>query len=111
MKIEIGTVAVILGLIGFYIRLITSQRRKTKEWEIEQQRAANRKKGRQGPASPPPFGAFSTNKWDWVIGALGFLAIVLGILLFRNYINLPAYQSAWWFPTTVGIYFFSWFFN
>jgi len=111
MKIEIGTVAVILGLIGFYVRLITSQRRKTKEWEVDQQRAANRKKGKKDTSSPPPFGSFSKNKRDWAIGALGFLAIVLGILLYRNYISVPAYQAIWWLPTTVGIYFFSWFFN
>ena len=47
--------------------------------------------GQARSSSPPPFGAFSRNKWDWVIGALGFLATVLGIL-YRNYISLPAYQ-------------------
>jgi hypothetical protein len=114
MHIEISTVALILGCLGFYIQLLQAQRRKTKQWERDKQAEANRKKGNKHhlkvPEKPPVFGTFSHRKRDWAIGAAGYLLMMAGVAAYLDWLHNPTFKQGWWFPMMCGIFLFSWFF-
>ena len=115
-NLDWGIVAIILACLVFYARLLMVQRRKSKEWENRgNERVSGRKKGRrkkQGPATEKPvLGSFSRRKRDWLVGGIGYLFVMLGVLLYMGYIQHETWQSMWWFPVSIGIIGFSWFFN
>jgi hypothetical protein len=114
MTFDMSTIALIAGAIGFYLQLIYSYRRKTRAWELEESRAANRKKGRKIAATSPikpTFGSFSKKPLDWAIGALGYLMIMFGILVYVDWLKIAGVKSVWFAPVAVGIILFSWFFH
>ncbi len=115
MNLDLGVVALILGVVGFYIRLIMSQRRKTREWQHAREIIASRKKGKKNvpnlPETPPSFGTFSRRKRDWAIGAAGYVLMMVGVAIKVGWLHSPNFSASWWFPVMVGIYLFSWFFN
>jgi hypothetical protein len=111
MKFELSSIALILAVIGFYIKLLTSHRRKVVEWE-KAQGSPKKVKAKMGIAKTKPvLGTFSRNKRDWAIGAAGYLLMMLGILIYVGWLPLPTLKPTWWYPVMVGIVLFGWFFN
>jgi hypothetical protein len=114
MPIDMSTVALIAGALGFYLQLIASYRRKVREWELDESRSANRKKGKKvgvPAALKPSFGSFSKKPLDWVIGGVGYLMIMFGILVYVDWLKIAGVKSVWFAPVAVGIILFSWFFH
>ena len=108
---DISTIALIAAALGFYLQLFAAYRRKMQAYEVEVSRNANRKKARKTIVPKPTFGTFSKSKRDWFVGAVGYLMIMFGVLVYVNWIKIPGIQTSWWAPTTVGIILFSWFFH
>ena len=111
MSLDISTVALIAGALGFYVQLITSYRRKVREWEAAEASNANRKKSKKVAVVKPAFGSFSKRPWDWVIGGIGYLMVMFGVAVYVNWIQIAGVKPSWWAPTAVGIVLFSWFFH
>jgi hypothetical protein len=112
MKFDTPVIALILGVIGFYVKLLTAHRRKVREWEEEQvESSKSKKKKAQYKKKKPTFGDFSNNKVDWAVGAIGFLLAFAGAALQQGWFGTAQMQSVWWFPMTVGMVMFAWFFN
>ena len=111
MTLDITTAALVIAVLGYFYQLITSYRRKYREWTAEESRNANRKKKKKVITEKPTFGSFSNKPWDWVIGGVGCLMIAFGALVYTDVILIPGIKSAWWAPTAVGILLFSWFFH
>lgn len=115
-NLDWGVVTIIVACLVFYARLMMAQRRRTKTWEeAGPERVSGRKKGsrkKHGPAAEKPvFGGFSRRKRDWLVGAIGYLLVMLGVLLYMGYIQHDVWTTLWWFPVSIGIIGFSWFFN
>ena len=112
MTFDTPVIALILGVIGFYVKLLTSHRRRVREWEEEQVEASkSKKKKAQFKSKKPVFGEFSNRRRDWAIGAIGFVLAFLGAALQQKWFATPQIQSIWWFPMMAGMVLFAWFFN
>lgn len=117
MKFDPGTITVILACLIFYLRLLYTQRRKNQAAQTAGSRksASGRVKGsrKHGAAEDnrPTFGSFSRNKRDWVVAAVGYLFIMIGVLLYTSVLKSEMWQPMWYLPTSIGIIAFSWLFN
>lgn len=111
MNLDFSAVALVFAALGFYAQLITSYRRKMRDFQkIEAQNAA-RKKGKKIAAVKPTFGSFSNKHLDWAIGGAGYLLVMFGVAVNIKWISIPAIETVWWAPAAAGILLFSWFFH
>lgn len=119
MNIDTGLAVIIVAVLIFYLRMIVIQRERVKRLRRAAQSAASKekKKGKSAATnSPPPteaasFSMVSKKISDRIIGAVGFVLIVVGVLFYTRIIPLPIFQEYWWIPTALGIVLFSWMFK
>jgi hypothetical protein len=118
MNIDTGLAVVIIAVLVFYLRLIILQRERAKRLAQRPKAPALRGKKAAGskgenPAQEPMprYSIFSQKPLDWIIAAAGALGILGGALLYARVFIIPAAQSYWWIPTSLGILAFSWAFK
>ncbi|HZW03174.1 MAG TPA: hypothetical protein VFF68_04565 [Anaerolineaceae bacterium] len=116
LNLDWGIASIILACLVFYARLMMAQRRRARAAESQgKERVSGRKKGSRkkssGPVEKPVFGAFSRKKRDWIVGGVGYAFVMLGVLLRMGYLQSETWGPMWWFPVSLGIIGFSWFFN
>jgi hypothetical protein len=110
MPIDAGTAIVIGAVLIFYLRLIILQRDRAKRARQASSVAGKGKKKGKADAQRQ-FSILSQNPRDRVIGGVGVIAILTGILLYRQVLPWEALQTYWWLPTALGIIAFSWAFR
>jgi len=112
MNIDTGTAVVIGAVLIFYLRLISLQRERAKQ--VRRAVEANvsvKKKAKQTSQPPPRYSILSPNRRDQAIGGIGALLILIGVLSYAKILPIPALQTYWWIPTSIGIVAFSWLFR
>jgi hypothetical protein len=112
MKLELGTVAIIIAVGFYYLRLVRIEHeRKKRRDRIEKLIAENKKKGKKAQELEERRMLISPRKRDWAIAAAGFAMIVVGILIRNGNIPSTNYQEYWWLPVSIGILAFSFLFG
>ncbi len=114
MNIDTGLAVVIVAVLVFYLRLIILQRERAKRLAQAPAPSKKQSKKKSPPASPDPaarYSILSSKPRNLVIAGAGALAILAGILLNLQVLNLTSLQPYWWLPTAAGIVAFSWAFE
>jgi hypothetical protein len=113
MPIDTGTAVIVGAVLIFYLRLIILQRERAKR--VRQPNPSDGKGNKKSKArraeAQRQFSILSQNPRDWAIAAAGVLAILAGILLYRQVLPGTALQAYWWLPLALGIVAFSWAFR
>lgn len=114
MNIDTGLAVVIVAVLVFYLRLITLQRERAKRLAQAPAPSKKQSKKKSPPASPDVvarYSILSSKPRNLGIAGAGALAILAGILLNLQMLNLTSLQPYWWLPTAAGIVAFSWAFE
>ena len=113
MPVDTGTAVIIGAVLIFYLRLIIIQRERARRVRQPEPAAAKGKK--KGAArkkdAQRQLSILSQNPRDWVIAAVGVIAIGAGVLLNLHILPWAALQAIWWLPVALGIVAFSWTFR
>jgi len=107
MKLDNGTIVLLLAAAAFYIRLVWIQREHARpNWKPAG--SSRKKKGQNSKTSPiNRYWILSPYPRDLIIAGLGVLAMIFGILLKTEVLQLPQMAEYWWLPLSFGILAFS----
>ena len=105
MNIDTGTAAVIIAVLIFYLRLIILQRESARQARQPAPKTTKKSRKAGNPAAPKAAGIsiLSKSRIDLAIAGAGLLAALVGMLAYAKIIQMPALQTYWWLPTSLGI--------
>jgi hypothetical protein len=98
LKFDAGTIAVIIVVLLFYLRIAMIRGRNKKRQR--QLMLKQQKSGKLVPPQDPNMPSYEITSW-WLVGAAGLLMLVgLGL---KTMTSIPApYTDYWWLPLVAG---------
>jgi hypothetical protein len=112
MSVDTGTAVIIGAVLIFYLRLIIIQRERARRAKQPDTAPGKGKKSKKRKVDAQrQLSIVSRNPRDWAIAAAGVVAILAGVLLYRQVLPWSLLQAYWWLPLALGIVAFSWAFR
>ncbi len=113
MKLDLGTVVILIAVAIFYTRLILLHQVRNRRAKALAAQHAMRKGGRKKKGGGPPVDAQAMlfNITNWYLVAAGVVVIGAGSLLNPTVLSHPLNTPYWWVVVTLGILVFALGFN